>query len=56
MQLTVTMPTAQFSYLQVVGPQVGSRLHALDPATENSTYVNAVDWGAVRTASELDAT
>ncbi|HUZ75969.1 MAG TPA: choice-of-anchor Q domain-containing protein, partial [Chloroflexota bacterium] len=35
----------QFSYLQVVEPQIGSRLLVLDPATGNYTYVNASDVG-----------
>ncbi|MGH2365746.1 MAG: beta strand repeat-containing protein [Chloroflexota bacterium] len=35
----------QFSYLQVAEPQVGSRLHVLDPATRNYAYVNATDVG-----------
>ena len=34
---------SQFSYLQVVEPQVGTRLHVLDPATKNYAYVNAAD-------------
>ncbi|MGH2363572.1 MAG: hypothetical protein ACRDHX_02845, partial [Chloroflexota bacterium] len=36
---------AQFSYLQVVEPQVGSRLLVLDPSTGNYSYVNATDVG-----------
>jgi len=36
---------AQFSYLQVVEPQVGTRLLVLDPATGNYSYVNATDVG-----------
>ncbi len=35
----------QFTYLQVVEPQVGSRLLVLDPATKNYAYVNASDVG-----------
>lgn len=37
---------AQFAYLQVVEPQVGTRLHVLDPATNGYAYVNASDVGA----------
>src|SRR5207244_3185140 len=33
----------QFSYLQVVEPQIGSRLLVLDPDTGNYSYVNATD-------------
>jgi hypothetical protein len=35
----------QFSYLQVVEPQIGDRLLVLDPDTGNYTYVNAADVG-----------
>jgi hypothetical protein len=35
----------QFSYLQVIEPQIGSRLFVLDPITQNYAYVNAVDVG-----------
>jgi len=35
----------QFAYLQVVGPEVGSRLLVLNPATKNCPYVNASDVG-----------
>ena len=35
----------RFAYLQVVEPQVGSRLLVLDPATKNYAYVNASDVG-----------
>ena len=37
--------TAQFSYLQVVEPQVGTRLLVLNPKTGNYAYVNATDVG-----------
>jgi hypothetical protein len=36
---------SQFSYLQVVEPQVGNRLLVLDPDTGNYAYVNATDVG-----------
>ena len=35
----------QFSYLQVVNPQIGDRLLVLDPDTGNYGYVNAGDVG-----------
>jgi hypothetical protein len=35
----------QFSYLQVVEPQIGGRLLVLDPDSGNYTYVNASDVG-----------
>ncbi|HVA23611.1 MAG TPA: hypothetical protein VMW62_04385, partial [Chloroflexota bacterium] len=35
----------QFSYLQVVEPQIGNRLLVLDPDTGNYGYVNATDVG-----------
>jgi len=35
----------QFACLQVVEPQVGSRLLVLDPSTKNYAYVNASDVG-----------
>jgi len=35
----------QFSYLQVVEPQIGNRLLVLDPDTGNYGYVNAADVG-----------
>ena len=35
----------QFAYLQVVEPQVGSRLLVLDPIDKNYAYVNASDVG-----------
>ncbi|HUZ77300.1 MAG TPA: hypothetical protein VMV93_06920, partial [Chloroflexota bacterium] len=37
--------TSQFSYLQVVEPQVGTRLLVMNPATGNYAYVNATDVG-----------
>ncbi len=36
---------AQFSYLQVVEPQIGRRLLVLDPDTGNYAYVNVSDVG-----------
>ncbi|MDE3075387.1 MAG: hypothetical protein KGJ86_08150, partial [Chloroflexota bacterium] len=36
---------SQFSYLQVVEPQIGSRLLVLDPDTNNYAYVNSTDVG-----------
>src|SRR5262249_30881966 len=36
---------AQFSYLRIMTPQIGSRLLVLDPATGNYAYVNAKDVG-----------
>jgi len=33
----------QFSYLQVVEPQIGTRLAVIDPDTGNYSYVNAAD-------------
>lgn len=35
----------QFTYLQVVEPQIGMRLMVLDPRTNNYAYVNARDVG-----------
>lgn len=35
----------QFSYLQVVEPQIGNRLLVVDPDTGNYSYVNATDVG-----------
>lgn len=35
----------QFAYLQVAEPQIGSRLHVIDPATGNYAYVDAADVG-----------
>jgi hypothetical protein len=35
----------QFSYLQVVEPQIGSRLLVIDPDSGNYAYVNAADVG-----------
>ncbi|HEY8694604.1 MAG TPA: hypothetical protein VIR57_17890 [Chloroflexota bacterium] len=35
----------QFSYLQVVEPQIGGRLMVLDPDTGNYSYVDATDVG-----------
>ncbi len=37
--------TGQFSYLQVVEPQIGNRLLVLNPATGNYAYVDATDVG-----------
>ncbi len=38
-------PKPQFTYLQVLAPQIGTRLLVLDPDTGSYAYVNAADVG-----------